>query len=192
MTFQFKIQIKGITKPPVWRKVAVPADFTFLRFHHVIQTAFGWENEHLFGFQDKEWGSDLNIALPVDDPFFGPDLNDGAKDANTTRLSDVFNDGFRKLLYIYDYGDNWMHDITLEAIGDDKQKKAVCLAGKGACPPEDCGGPYGYEGIKEVLAKEPQSEQAEEIREWLGLDDGEVWDATLFDLEEVNVSLLLT
>lgn len=69
MVFQFKIQIKGITKPPVWRKVSVPANFTFLKFHDVIQTVFGWGDYHLFEFKDKEWESNIRIAVPVKEVF---------------------------------------------------------------------------------------------------------------------------
>lgn len=189
MVFQFKIQIKGITKPPVWRKVSVPTNFTFLRFHDVIQTAFGWENYHLFEFKDKEWQSNIRIAVPVEDDFYDPDFFADTKDSSKIKLSDIFKDKFSKLLYVYDFGDNWVHEITLESISEDKQKTAICLSGKGACPPEDCGSIYGYEGMKEVFATEPESEEADEYREWLGMDEGEMWDTGAFDLEEINMYL---
>jgi hypothetical protein len=82
-----------------------------------------------------------------------------------------------------------LHEITLESIIDDKQKTAVCLSGKGACPPEDCGGIYGYEEMKEVFATRLESEEADEYREWLRMDEGEIWDAESFDIEEINVCL---
>lgn len=189
MLFQFKIQIKGITKPPVWRKVVVPADFTFFRFHHVIQEAFGWENYHLFEFSDKEYQSNIRISVPVEDDFFDPDFFADVRDASKVKLSDIFADDFRKLFYVYDFGDSWAHEITLESISDDKQKQAVCLSGKGACPPEDCGGIYGYEGMKEVFRTMPESEEADSYREWLGMEAGEIWDAKSFDVDEVNRSL---
>lgn len=189
MVFQFKIQIKGITKPPVWRKVSVPTNFTFLRFHDVIQTAFGWENYHLFEFKDKEWQSKIRISVPVEDDFFDPDFFADTKDSSKIKLSDIFKDKFRKLLYVYDFGDNWVHEITLESISDDKQKTAICLSGKGACPPEDCGSIYGYEGMKEVFATIPESEEADEYREWLGMEEGELWDTGAFDIEEINMYL---
>jgi hypothetical protein len=79
--------------------------------------------------------------------------------------------------------------ITLESISNDKQKTAVCLAGEGACPPEDCGGTYGYEEIKKIFETMPESEEADNYREWLGLDEGEVRDPEVFDIEEVNMYL---
>jgi len=186
MVFQFKIQIKGITKPPVWRKIAVPADFTFLRFHEVIQEAFGWENDHLFEFEDKEYESSIRISIPSEDDF---DFGVKAQDASKVKLSKIFSSDSPKFLYVYDFGDSWVHEITLEAITDDNQKRAVCLSGKGACPPEDCGGIYGYEEMKKVFQTMPKSEQADQYREWLDLDEDEVWDADSFNIDEVNTYL---
>jgi hypothetical protein len=189
MVFQFKIQIQGLSKPPVWRKVAVPANFTFLKFHQVIQVAFGWEDYHLFEFRDKEYQSKIRISVPVEDDFFDPDFFADTKDSSKIKLSDIFKDKFRKLFYVYDFGDNWVHEITLESINDDKQKIAVCLSGKGACPPEDCGSIYGYDEIKEIFNTNPHSQEADEYREWLGLEDDEIWDAALFDIDEINTYL---
>ena len=69
MVYQFKVQLKNISKPPVWRKIIIPADFTFQRFHDVIQTVFGWEDYHLFEFQDKEYQCTIRIAVPSEDDF---------------------------------------------------------------------------------------------------------------------------
>ena len=181
MTYQFKIQIKGITKPPVWRKVSVPAQFTFLKFHEVIQLAFGWENYHLFQFSPKGFGSFPSIGLP--DPE-GWDEGD-TRDSRKTKLSDVFSGEGQKYTYIYDFGDSWEHQLVLEQILPDKTSKASCLAGKGACPPEDCGGIWGYEELKETLA-DPSNPEHESMKEWLGLEEEERWDPAAFDLEEAN------
>jgi hypothetical protein len=186
MTFHFKIKIKGITKPPVWRKVAVPANFTFLMFHNVIQTAFGWEDYHLFEFKDKEYRGNIRISTPAEDDFFAPEFFSDIKDSSKVKLKDIFSDNVRNLFYIYDFGDGWMHEITLESITDDKQKDAVCLSGKGACPPEDCGGIYGYKDIKDTFRENPDSKEADGYRDWLGLEDGENWDADTFDIDEIN------
>jgi hypothetical protein len=78
------------------------------------------------------------------------------------------------------------YEITLESVVETQTKKAICLSGKGACPPEDCGSIYGYEGMQEFFATMPESEEAEEYRDWLGLEDGENWDADAFDIDEVN------
>lgn len=186
MEYQFKIQIKGITKPPVWRKVIVPGDFTFLRFHRVIQAAFGWEDYHLFAFKDKEYQSNIYIGLPSEDDF---DFGIRMLDASKVKLSKVFTGNVRKLLYEYDFGDGWMHEIKLETVSDGKLKKAVCLSGKGSCPPEDCGGIYGYENMKHVFQTMPDSEEANEFREWLGMYENETWDANAFYVDEANAEV---
>jgi hypothetical protein len=180
MALQFKIQIQGITKPPVWRQVIVPETFTFDQFHVVIQLAFGWEFGHLYQFSAKGWGDSPYISVPFendDEPII-----DSAK----IKLKDVFKKENQTYMYIYDFGDSWEHKITLEKITDNKILHASCIGGKGACPPEDCGGIWGYEEIKTIFAKSPQSEEAEEYREWLGLDDDEVWDPAYFDKEEAD------
>lgn len=123
--------------------------------------------------------------------FFEPDFFADTKDSSKVKLSNIFKEKFHKLLYVYDFGDNWVHEITLESISNDKQKTAICLSGKGACPPEDCGGIYGYEEMKQVFATMPESEEADEYREWLGMDEGEIWDTGVLDIEEINRSLKL-
>ena len=100
MEYQFKIQIKGISKPPVWRKVIVPANFTFLQFHSVIQTVFGWEDYHLFEFEDKEYQGSIRIAIPSEDDF---DFDVKTLDASSVKLYKIFIDNIRKLLYVYDF-----------------------------------------------------------------------------------------
>ena len=181
MAFQFKIQIKNIQKPPVWRQILVPENFTFDEFHVVIQDAFGWYNYHLYQFSPTGYGSTPIIALASEDDWEAPDM-----DAEKTKLKDIFKTENQKYTYIYDFGDDWIHSIILEKILDDKIKHAKCLAGKGFCPPEDCGGPGGYERIKDVLAN-PDHEEYKDTREWLGLeDDNEVFDPNEFDLESTN------
>ncbi len=188
MIYQFKIQIKGITKPPVWRKVEVPSNYTFLQFHEVIQAVFGWDDYHLFEFTDKAYQGTIHISMPDEGDFdFG--FNAESQDASEIELSQFFSDKQTKLLYIYDFGDYWIHEITLESISDKSIEVPKCLSGKGACPPEDCGGTPGYEMIKKALAG-PASEETEELREWLGLEEDEKWDADSFDLEETNDYLM--
>ncbi len=132
MVFQFKIQLKDISKPPVWRKVSVPAGFSFLQFHFIIQIAFGWENAHLFEFKDRDYQSNLRIGIPYEDDFFDPDFAAQLKDADKIKLSDVFKEAGQKFFYVYDFRDSWVHTNTLEAVDGKNDKKAVCLSGKGA------------------------------------------------------------
>ncbi|MFI5136343.1 MAG: plasmid pRiA4b ORF-3 family protein [Sphingobacteriales bacterium] len=185
MTFQFKIQLKNISKPPVWRQVSVPAQFSFYRFHLVIQEAFGWENCHLFQFSPKGFGSYPVIKEPFDD---GED--DEFMDAGETKLNEIFTKESQTFNYIYDFGDSWEHKITLEKIKADKTITADCIGGKGACPPEDCGGPRGYMNLIEVL-KDPANPEHEEMKEWLGIDEDDEWDVNNFNLEETSAMVRL-
>lgn len=175
MLYQFKIQLQDISDPPVWRRVTVPAQFNFMQLHEVIQYVFGWEDYHLYQFSSKGYGSDDTIVHPHDE--------DGIK-ADEVKLTEVFSKKGQKFIYIYDFGDDWIHTITLEDVIDEKKLKATCLDGKGACPPEDCGGPFGYERLKEIV-KNSDDPEYDEIREWLMLDEDEEWDSEAFTKEEM-------
>lgn len=108
--------------------------------------------------------------------------------AKSTKLSKVFTASKQTFTYIYDFGDDWIHQITVEKIVPDEIKKPVCLAGKGTCPPEDCGGAWGYENLKVILA-DPNHEEHQEMKEWLCMEDDEEWETNDFDLDETNEML---
>jgi len=182
MAFLFKIQIQGISKPPVWRKLLVPEDFTFNSFHKAIQNAFGWYDSHNYEFSPSGWGSSPSIGSQFEKYF-----DDGAeKDANMVKLKDIFKKENQKFMYIYDFGDEWRHKITLEKIIAEKPEKALCLDGKGACPPEDCGGVYGYLEFQRII-NDSQDPEHVDMMDWAVLNEGEKWeDRYPFDLEEAN------
>ena len=184
MTYQFKIQLKNISKPPVWRKVVVSSETTFSMFHTIIQVAMGWYDIHLYSFSPTGYGStpwiegdDDFAALGIDDEETTP--------ATDMKLSDIFETKGQTFTYIYDFGDDWEHKITLEEI--DKTNISTIpklIDGKGACPPEDCGGAWGYENLKEVLADKKHPEH-KDIKEWLyGPDDFDEEDDDMFEEEE--------
>ncbi|MDD7597728.1 MAG: plasmid pRiA4b ORF-3 family protein [Prevotella sp.] len=162
LNYQFKIKLRGISNPPVWRRVLVPANFTFSGFHAVIQEAFGWWNEHLYCFGDKPYSQSLYIAEEDEEDWYRPDY-----DARKFTLEELFGDGgiVKKFCYVYDFGDDWIHDITLEKVFDEYSDHATCIKGKGACPEEDSGGVWEYEDMKE---------------------DGEIEVSAVIDLVEIN------
>ncbi len=185
MIFQFKIQLQGITKPPVWRRILVPGSFTFEKFHSVIQASFGWQDSHLYEFSPSGYGSNPRIGIP--DEFEWE--NDPGIDSSKIELSEIFYEKGQQFTYIYDFGDDWVHKITLEAVSLGSAKKAELLAGKSACPPEDCGGPWGYQEMKAILS-DPEHEGYESMRGWLGLgEEDEQWDPKYFDLAESQSDL---
>jgi hypothetical protein len=175
---QIKISLRGVSKPPVWRRVAVPADITLDLLHELILRVMGWSGGHLHVFSTgwAEYGS--------------PDSELGHGDETAVRLIELLSGPGDKLRYTYDFGDDWEHDVVLEEVLPASPGAAdpCCLAGKGACPPEDCGGVWGYAELKEILADRGH-EQHQDMLDWLGLDSGDEFDPKAFSVDDVNLSL---
>ena len=167
MTIQLKIQIRDIKKPPVWRRIMIPGNFTFHDLHNVIQSAFGWWDEHLYQFQRHPFDGGWTVKEPDDEDDNWGERPEDARETNV--LTFIQHMGLEKFVYVYDFGDSWVHDITVEQIDHDADlDHPVCLAGKGACPPEDCGGPWGYEELKKEMDKDEINEfELEEVNEEL-------------------------
>ncbi len=179
MILQFKIQILDIGSPDVWRQLHVPDIFSFHHFHHIIQASFGWTNSHLYEFSPEGIGSDAVITHP--------DFMPESEYRNSVRfkLSQYFSKIEDKIFYTYDFGDTWEHLITREDIVNELTKKATCINGGGASPPEDCGGPRGYKDFKLVI-NDPIHEEFASLNEWAGIGINEKWDAFKFDRERTN------
>jgi hypothetical protein len=162
LTYQFKVKLRDITKPPVWRRILVPSHFTFSGLHAVIQESFGWWNEHLYCFGDVPYRRALTISEPYEDDWEEPDYN-----ARTYTIGEFFGEGdnVQNLCYVYDFGDDWIHDITLEKVLPEHSEHASCMAGKGTCPEEDCGGVWGYEEMKQNGEIDAHHFDVEEVRE---------------------------
>ena len=187
MQFQFKIQIKGSTKPPVWRRLSIPANYSFHDLHIAIQVTFGWDNAHLFQFSPKGYESNPIIKeIYEDNADYG---FEDALDSEEVDLSEIFTKEKQKFTYIYDFGDSWEHTITLEKILPDIAMYPMLLDGKGKCPMEDCGGIWGYEQLKETLSDKTKPEY-EEMAEWCGLEKNETWDPEEFNLNETQKYLI--
>ena len=171
---QLKIQLEGV-KPTVWRRFLVPDSVTFSRLHDVTQKVMGWKNYHLYEFE----AGNARISVPNEDL---EDIIDSKKIA----LSEIMKVERQKIRYTYDFGDSWEHIITVEKIMEKTdESSAVCVAGERACPPEDCGGIYGYEELLEIKKNKNHKHYKEMIVEWLGED----FDPEKFELEEVNKEL---
>lgn len=151
--YQFKISLLEIV-PQVWRRIQVPAIYTFSDLHEAIQKAMGWENYHLYQF------SPINLGEII------PEKN---------LLCDIFcldnTDPMYKIsrvYYEYDFGDSWLHEVVLEKILTAKPEVQypLCLAGKRACPPEDCGGTPGYSNLLKII-KNPRHVEYRNMMECL-------------------------
>ncbi len=163
---------------PVWRRLLVRGDMNLGLLHAVLQVAMGWTNSHLHQFFI---GTKNYAALYPDLDF---DVDESVLDEEEALLMDVVKRANTTFVYLYDFGDSWEHEITVDKIHkSDIQpgKIAECLDGACACPPEDCGGIDGYVDLLEII-KDPTHEEHEEMMQWLG---GE-FDPDEFDIKKVN------
>ena len=136
--YQLKIVLLGV-RPQVWRRVQVPADICLDDLHLVLQAAMGWTNSHLHSFTLGE----RRYTMPYEEG----DLEElQMQDEREVCLSERITQPKETFAYDYDFGDNWQHLVTLEKIlpAAPEEKYPLCLDGKRACPPEDCGGVWGY------------------------------------------------
>lgn len=170
------------TKPKIWRRVMVPADFTLDKLSNVIQIAFGWEGFHLHGFS---CGGRQFMPSEACDNIFGQ----GDLPEEKYAVADVLLEKGDDILYTYDYGDNWEHYVELEdadyALPEGVTACAYCLDGKMAAPPEDCGGMSGFEDFCDAMA-DPNHPEHEDLKDWYGDKD---FDPVAWDKDNVNRQL---
>ncbi len=170
--FQLEVTLRGIT-PPIWRRVLVEGSATLDEVHDVIQAAFGWRSSHLHEF--RIGGRDYGVPDPDWD---SSEVLDEAR----YRLDKLAAEG-DKFRYVYDFGDDWDHDVHVEKIvaRSEVDEVPACIAGKRACPPEDCGGTWGYEEFLVAIA-DPSHPRHAELIEWNGGEfDPEAFDPAEFD-----------
>ena len=177
--YQLKISLMN-SQPAIWRRLLVPGSVRLSVLHAIIQETMGWTNSHLHEFKMGDTSySDPEFGLQEDDP--------DVKDEFKARLSEVAPREGASFLYKYDFGDGWRHKILVERIlsaAPGQNRSPVCLAGARACPPEDCGGIYGYMEFLEAI-RDPSHERHEELLDWIGGD----FDSEAFDLSLVNTRL---
>jgi hypothetical protein len=198
---ELKITLRG-SKPPIWRRVAVPSDMYLSDLHEVIQIVMGWTNSHLHQFvvpytQPKPTREELasldwqaryeKLTMCRDRCWSDPRFElEETEDENKVMLSELAPAVKSKFIYEYDFGDDWEHLVEVVKIGPQAEdvKYPFCISGKLACPPEDCGGIWGYYEMLEAL-KDSKHEQHNEFVEWIG---GK-FDPERFDLEQINSEL---
>ena len=161
LIYEFKVTLKDI-EPPIWRRIQVP-DGTLGELHEVLQVVFGWQDYHLHQFvvRGESYG-----PRPPD----GMDLPMETEDEEEILLSQVVATGRKvRFIYEYDFGDDWHHEVVLERTlpPEPKVRYPRCVEGERACPPEDCGGPWGYASFLEAMS-DPKHEDHHEMKAWIG------------------------
>lgn len=165
--FQIKITIKG-SKPPVWRRIVVPVDFTFYQLHRAIQIAFGWQDYHLYDFTIPML--DITIENPEDEWDDYEDDYEDDLEGNFTMENLLFHilGPKLKMIYTYDYGDDWEHIILVESMIDIDERKAYLVKWKGDNFAEDAGNVWGYQEIY-AIANDPNHPEQKDMQDWLDM-----------------------
>jgi hypothetical protein len=170
--YQLKVTLRD-SDPPIWRRIQVPDTILLPHLHGVLQLAMGWTNSHLHSFQV---GKRIFAEPSPDDEF--PII-----DYRSVRLNQIAPAVADCLLYLYDFGDSWEHDIVVEEIlpAEKGTRQLCCLDGQLACPPEDVGGVWGYADFVKAILNPRHPEHAEMLA-WVG----GAFDPDKFDLPGVN------
>jgi Plasmid pRiA4b ORF-3-like protein len=175
--YQIKVGLRG-SKPPIWRRLEVPADVSLARLHTIIQVAFDWYDSHMHVFETPY--GEFGVA--------DPELGHRAEAPVT--LEQVAPGARSKIRYTYDFGDDWAHDILVEKVLDRDEAVSYprCTGGRRAAPPEDCGGTWGYGDLTEVLT-DPAHPEHDDKLEWLGLNAAADFAPASFDAQAVTQAL---
>ena len=158
--FTFKIDLLH-SEPLVTRTFKVSSESTLFLLHHIIQVVMGWKNAHLYEFT-------IDTLRFTDTRIIDEDFGDFT-DVKTLMLEDVFPQVGAKAHYLYDFGDGWEHQLELIQISQGPQNELMpsVVSGQNACPPEDCGGVYGYKEMIKII-EDPTHEEHESMIEWVG------------------------
>lgn len=173
--YTLRIKLRGIS-PSIWRKIEVPSNVKLTSLAEIIITAMEWCNAHLHQFRAKDaYYTTVSKDNDIETSYRGGDFS----------IDHLLKKEKDKVVFEYDYGDGWEHDVVLSKVEDytdDEPHIVKLIGGKRACPPEDCGGIWGYKDLCEAM-KHPYSKHARELKEWLGykFDPEEFW---LEDVQE--------
>jgi len=169
--YRLKVTLRG-SRPTIWRRIEVDSGVTLFRLHQVLQIVMGWTDSHLHQYRrgSTYYGqSDPELGMPCENECL-------------IRLSQVLRKPKDRMVYEYDFGDGWEHDIVLESrdVPMESGVEVRVVAGKGACPPEDVGGIGGYYRFLEAI-QNPKHPEHRDMLEW-----GGEFDPDAFEIDEIN------
>lgn len=172
---EFEVALNGV-KPRLWRRFQIAENATFGDLHRAIRDSFGWHGGHLWEFWNSRQTAFAGFVSEFVDPFDEP-----PPDAERVKLVSYFPRA-KSCTYYYDFGDSWMHAVKLrERVSSSDRFHRRLLAGRRACPPEDCGGVSGYYRFVEILETGVDPWEEDDVAgllDWLGN-----WDPSAFDLQ---------
>lgn len=189
MIYQIKITIQDI-EPPIWRRILIPSTYEFWQLHCAIQDAFGWTDSHLhqFSYTDAYTDGKVNKPIVFGIPYEAEYEDDIVALAGWQHKINRFITGeSSRIEYTYDFGDDWRHTIELEEVLPYEKgiKYPKCIDGARACPPEDCGGPPGYEGLLDTLF-DPDDPEHEDTATWADSMKGCTFEPEAFDPAKIK------
>ena len=193
-TLKIKIQLRNVSKPPMWREVLVPADFNFSQLHYVIQAVAGLDNCHLWQFMRKPYDHDLMIGIPKTDSYsFG--IDDCKFDSDQTPLTAFLAKKGDKLVYIYDFRLDWIFNVSVVDVIERHGEVAECSKYKSELQALDNYPPYLYQPLRDFQENPEQMDKRDisHLMQELRLENRDILEAfaddRLFDIESVNEEL---
>ena len=172
--YQLKVFLREIS-PMIWRRLLVSDDTTLVQLHEIIQVSMDWESYRLwtFSINGREYGHAHGEGI--------------RSETYQTTLRELGLHVRERFLYEYDFGDYWQHEMRLEKITEPEPKKSypICIGGKRACPPEDCGGPLAYQELLHLTRSQFRDHERRQALEVLGSR----FDPEAFERRRINAML---
>lgn len=171
---EYHIRVKLNNAPvKIWRELLVPSNVSLELLALLLIKAMGWNNSHLHQFRKGDVFFKNTEDLQASQEFIGFGRPLMIHDSNQISLGNVLKEKGDSMKFEYDFGDSWEHEVWVKGIREyekDEEPKAVLVKGVGACPPDDCGGVWGYMELLNIRQKKRKKKEEKEMLEWFGID----------------------
>ena len=187
---EFHIRVKLNDAPVnIWRELVVPSNITLELLAYVLLDAMGWEHEHLYQFigkNDVRYINSHEMKEQERNSFLSFFSRVQYQNSEKTSLEMVLQPKGERMKFEYDSGDSWIHDVWVKGVRDyalGEEPVIKLLKAHGECPPEDCGGVWGYAELLELNKKKRKTAEEKERLEWYDIPKG-------FDPEDCDLEWL--